>query len=77
MDECFEVGDRVVWVHDVPGCGYRPRRTVRTPGTVTGLDLPRLGRGVRVEFDEPDPDTGAPGCYAAYREVEGAPGGQR
>lgn len=69
----FSIGDRVEWVHEVPGSGRRPRRAACTPGRVVALDLPGQPPGVEVKFDATDPDTGAPGCYAAYGEIRRAP----
>lgn len=62
----WRVGDRVVWPHR-EGIG-RARRDVRSAGTVTDVDLPRLGPGVRVAFD--NPVNGGTSCYATHDELE-------
>ena len=63
--ERWQIGDRVIWEH-ADGRG-RGRRTVRSAGTVTGIDLPDLPPGVKVEFDIPV--YGQPYCYATHAEL--------
>jgi hypothetical protein len=67
-----EVGERAVWTHELAGGPGRPRRKVRTPGTVQAVDVPNLPPGVSLRFDVPDPATGATECYGTHDEIRPA-----